>query len=128
MGAPFSTDIIAPVCPFESQCTPKDPSSHHIMLDRLSAVKYLFMYRVPFRYIKPCLNLPQSSLSGCFTLVVKNKTSVSTSGLALLQRNNSCATVRWNFLAISLLRSSLSSLSRTLSKLSPAGHALVPRN
>merc|ERR1712194_764572 len=47
--ASFPIDIIAPVCPFESRYTPKDPSTHHIMLDRLSAVKYLFMYRVPIQ-------------------------------------------------------------------------------
>merc|ERR1712194_687509 len=124
--APIPIDIIALVCPFESQCTPKDPSTNHIMLDRLSAVKYLFMYKVPFRYITPCLSLPQSSLSGCFSLVVKKESSVLISGLALLQRNNNCATVRWNFLAISSLRSSLSSSSRTLNKLSPAGKPWYP--
>ena len=32
-------DIIAPVCPLESQCTPNDPSTHQTILERLSAVK-----------------------------------------------------------------------------------------
>ena len=90
---PFPIDIIAPVCPFESQCTPNEPSTHQTMLLRLSAVMYLFMYRVPFRYIKPCFSLPQSSLSGCFTLVVRKETSVSISGLARLHRNKSWAVV-----------------------------------
>ena len=42
-----------------------------------------------FRYITPCLNFPQLSLSGCFTLVVRKEKHVSTAGLALLHRNRS---------------------------------------
>ena len=36
---PFPMDIIAPVCAFESQCTPNYPSTHQTILERLSAVK-----------------------------------------------------------------------------------------
>ena len=41
--APFPIDIIAPVCHLESQCTPYDPSTHQMILFKLSAVRYRFM-------------------------------------------------------------------------------------
>ena len=62
---------------------------------------YLFMCNVPFRYMRSCLSFPQSSSSCYFTLVAKKETSVSTCGIALMQRNRSCGTVWWNCLACS---------------------------
>ena len=123
--APFTIAIMAPVGPFESQCTPKYPSNHKKIFLSESAVRYRLIYSVTLRYIRPCLNLPQSSTLGSLTLVVSKDTSASTSGIALLHRNKIWVVVRWNCLAIYSGRSSLSSLSRILSILSPAGQALV---
>ena len=92
--APLPIDNIAPVCPFESQCTPYEPSTHHIRLVRLSALRCLFMYLVECRYFMQCLSFFQSSMSGFLTLVVKNDTAVCTSGLALRHRNSIWAVVR----------------------------------
>ena len=49
---PFPIDIMAPVCPFESQCTPKYPSNHQKILLSESDVRYRFMYSIPLRYIR----------------------------------------------------------------------------
>ena len=85
--APFPIDIMAPVCPFEYQCTPKDLSTHQTIFLSDSAVNNRLMYILPLRYIRTCLNFPQSSTSGSLTLFVRKDTSVLTSGLALLHRN-----------------------------------------
>ena len=85
--APFPIDIMAPVCPFESHCTPKYPSTHQTTLLSESDLRYRFMYSVPLKYIRPCLNFPQPSTSGSLTLVVRKYTRVLTSDLALLHRN-----------------------------------------
>ena len=92
--APLPMDIIAPVCPFESQWTPYEPSTHHIKLVKFSALKCLFVYLVDFRYLMQCLSFFQSSISGFLTLVVKNDTAVWISGLALRHRNSNWAVVR----------------------------------
>ena len=69
-------DIMAPVCPLESENTPYEPSTHHIKLVRLSALRCLFMYLLECRYFMQCLSFFQSSMSGFLTLVVKNDTAV----------------------------------------------------
>ena len=107
-SAPLTIDIIAPVWPLQSQCTPYEASTHHLIMLRESAFICLFVCRVPFRYISPCSSFPQSSSSGSFTLVVRNEINSSISGRSCLHRKISCTTVQWNCLACSYERNFLS--------------------
>ena len=100
-SAPLPIDIIAPVWPLQSQCTPYEASTHHLIMLREYASICLFTYKFPFRYISPFFSFPQSSSSGYFTLVARNYTNSSIPGRAYLHRKRSCATVRWNCLACS---------------------------
>ena len=123
--APMPIDIIAPVWYLQSQCTAYDASTHQSIILNNFALMWRFIYNVPFRYIIRCRNLPQSSSSGCFTLVVRNDIVVSISGRALLQRKRSYATVRWNWLARSSGSNVLYESSLTLNMWFTAGVALV---
>ena len=60
-SAPFPIDIITPVWTLYYQFTLYEASTHHLIILKESAFMFLFIYRVPCRYISPCLSFPQSS-------------------------------------------------------------------
>ena len=111
--------------PFVVPVYNNDASIHHLVISRLLAVMYLFVCNILFRYMRPCLSFPQLSLSGSFTLVVKNDTIVYTHG-ALVHRNRSCVTIKWNWLACTTGSGFLPSSSLILKRLSLAREAFVP--
>ena len=53
---------------------------YHRMAERQSTVIHNFMCIVPFKYIRPCFSLSQSSSSGLLTHFVRKDTSVYISG------------------------------------------------
>ena len=126
MSAPLPIDIVPPVCPLKSQCTPYEASTHHLIMLSESAFICLFMFKFPFRYISSFFSFPQLSLSGFFTLFVRNNINSSILVRACLHRNSRCATVWCNFLACSSGSNFLLPYSLTVNRLSPAGEAFVP--
>jgi hypothetical protein len=95
MAAPLPSDIIALVWPRQSSWMAWEASTHHLRHVRVSADRLSFMWRVSRRYWRMHLSLPQSSLSGRFTHVVRKETAVWISQQVCLQRNRSWATVWW---------------------------------
>ncbi len=113
---PFPIENNAPPCPLQSQCTLWDPPTYHFRIPRFLMLNLNFKYLVPFRYFSTCFNLPQSSLSGFFTLVVRNATAVCISCLAHVDINSSCATRRWKARVCSSSSTHTSPSSLTLNK------------
>ena len=92
MAAPLSSDTISPVWPLQSLWTACEGSNHHLRHAMLLAERLSFMCRVLWNR-RTRLSLPQSSLSGRLTRVVRKETAVLISCRVLLQRNRSWATV-----------------------------------
>ena len=88
MAAPLPSDGIAPVWPVQSSRTMCEASTHHLWHVMLLAERLSFMCRVLWNR-RTRLSLPQSSLSGRLTRVVRKETAVLISCRVLLQRNRS---------------------------------------
>ena len=89
MTAPLPSDSIAPVWPLQSSWTACEASTHHLRHVMCLAERLSFMCRVPWRYRRTCLSLPQSPLSGHLTRVVRKENAVLMSCRVRLQRNRS---------------------------------------
>ena len=76
MAAPLPSDSIVPVYPLQSLWTVCEASTHHLRHVVLSDERLSFMCLVLRRYRRSCLSLPQLSLSGRLTRVVRKETAV----------------------------------------------------
>lgn len=121
MTGPLPSIIPAPVWPLQSLCTLCDASTCHFVFVMSLIVIHRGSDLVPFKYFNTHFALPQSSSSGCFTLVVRKATAVLIPLLAGQVRNNSCANMWWNILACSSTSGLANLSSRTLKRLSKCG-------
>ena len=122
---PFPMDITAPVWLLQSQWFLYEASTHQRTTFNASALRYSFMYKVPFKYFRPRFNFPQSSLSGDLTLVVRKETRGCISGHSIIHNNKSWAIVWWKCCDWSSGRNFLSFLSHTWNRCSDAGVSAV---
>ena len=93
---PSPNDIVDPVCPFASGCTPKDPSIHQLTILRLSMVNLSFKSSVQLIYRRSRFNFFQSSTSLVLTRVQRKATGVWVSGQAHFDPNSNFVTIWWN--------------------------------
>ncbi len=123
--APRPRVKMAPVCPWQLPCDWCEASTYHQMIERDSAKRVSLREQVLWRYVKTHLSFPQSSSSGCFTLVVRKETGVWISW-STRDRNRSLAVVWWKFHAWSLGSWQASVKGRTAKRWSAAGVEVTP--
>ncbi len=90
MGNHLPMDNPPPVCPRMFGYTAKDPSIHYFKMPLPSALKINGSDFVPLRYFIIWVNLPQSSLSGSLTLVVRKEIAVQVSGQRIMSSPQYC--------------------------------------
>ncbi len=90
--APLPNVRWEPVWPLQLSCVWWDVSTYQWMLVRDSAERVRQREQVELRYFRTCFNLPQLSLLGCFTRVVRKGTIVWISYLTQDRKSN-CAVV-----------------------------------
>ena len=123
MVNPFPINRPPPVCHLMIGCTANDPSIYRFSMPLTLLLRKIGRFPVPLIYFIICTNLAQSSLSGSFTLVVRNEIALQVLILACLVANNIFTTSWWNsidYLALSFLQYSL-----TLKRISGASLDLV---
>ena len=127
VAAPWPKVRSEPVCSLQLLWSWCEASTYQTMLERDSEKRVSFKQRVECKYLRTLPSLPQSSLSGRLTRVVKNATVVWMSRQTR-DRKRSYAVVWWKALACSSGKNVASVGGQTWKRRSPAGVHLHPRN
>ena len=103
---PVPNDEHPPVWLCMSGCGAYDASIQVLMMVIESAPMVNLICRVPFRYCSTLRSLPQSSMAGLATLVVRKEIAINISGRPRFATNRSFATQLWKILCFFVLSAS----------------------